>query len=117
MRDKIKGAPKKGKGGHIRSRRPLLIRGTDRLSAFDVVSHGHRGQRKVPDKLSLFWFRQMEDIIANHIIETMWTGIRPLRRYADALGQEHARRKRGPALECVARGYLAGSGWRNTGSR
>ncbi len=110
------GAPKQGKvrdiydlGDH------LLIVATDRLSAFDVVlPTGIEDKGKVLTKLSLFWFRQMEDIIPNHIIETDVDRYPAnLRKYADGLRDRSmlVRKAKVLPVECVVRGYLAGSGW------
>jgi len=93
----------------------LLIVTTDRISAFDVIMN-----EGVPDKgyvltqISAFWFRQIEDIIPNHIISTDLKDFpAPCRKYADILqGRSMLVRKARPLLvECVVRGYLSGSGW------
>lgn len=110
------GAPRKGKVRDIYDLGDqLLIVATDRLSAFDVVlPTGIEDKGKVLTKLSLFWFRQMEDIIPNHIIETDADRYpTALRRYADALRDRSMLVKKAKVLpvECVVRGYLAGSGW------
>jgi phosphoribosylaminoimidazole-succinocarboxamide synthase len=110
------GAPKKGKVRDIYDLGDqLLIVATDRLSAFDVVlPTGIEDKGKVLTKLSLFWFRQMEDIISNHIIETDVDGYpATLRKYADALRDRSmlVRKAKVLPVECVVRGYLAGSGW------
>ncbi len=110
------GAPKKGKVRDIYDLGDrLLIVATDRLSAFDVVlPTGIEDKGKVLTKLSLFWFRQMEDIIPNHIIETDVDRYpATLRRYADALRDRSmlVRKAKVLPVECVVRGYLAGSGW------
>ncbi|HOD76457.1 MAG TPA: phosphoribosylaminoimidazolesuccinocarboxamide synthase, partial [Syntrophorhabdaceae bacterium] len=93
----------------------LLIVATDRLSAFDVVlPTGIEDKGKVLTKLSLFWFRQMEDIIPNHIIETDVDRYpAALRKYGDALRDRSmlVRKAKVLPVECVVRGYLAGSGW------
>ena len=110
------GAPRKGKVRDIYDLGDqLLIVATDRLSAFDVVlPTGIEDKGKVLTKLSLFWFRQVEDIIPNHIIETDADRYpTALRRYADALRDRSMLVKKAKVLpvECVGRGYLAGSGW------
>lgn len=93
----------------------LLIVTTDRISAFDVIMN-----EGVPDKgyvltqISAFWFRQIEDIIPNHIISTDLKDFpAPCRKYADILqGRSMLVRKARPLpVECVVRGYLSGSGW------
>ena len=110
------GAPKKGKVRDIYDLGDkLLIVVTDRVSAFDVVlPSGIPDKGKVLNQLSLFWFRQMADIIRNHVLE--WEVERypaSLARYADRLaGRSMIVKKAKPIpAECVVRGYLAGSGW------
>ncbi len=93
----------------------LLIVATDRLSAFDVVlPTGIEDKGRVLTRLSLFWFRQMKDIVANHIIETDAAKYpEPLKNYAPVLQDRSMLVKKAKVLpvECVVRGYLAGSGW------
>jgi phosphoribosylaminoimidazole-succinocarboxamide synthase len=92
----------------------LLIVATDRLSAFDVVM-----ATPIPDKgrvltqLSLFWFHLLRDVIPNHVLSATDFPA-PFDRYADELaGRSMVVRKTQPlAIECVARGYLSGSGWK-----
>ncbi|OPY00891.1 MAG: Phosphoribosylaminoimidazole-succinocarboxamide synthase [Syntrophorhabdus sp. PtaB.Bin184] len=110
------GAPRKGKVRDIYDLGDqLLIVATDRLSAFDVVlPTGIEDKGKVLTKLSLFWFRQMEDIIPNHIIETDVDRYpASLKVYAEALRDRSmlVRKAKVLPVECVVRGYLAGSGW------
>jgi phosphoribosylaminoimidazole-succinocarboxamide synthase len=92
----------------------LLIVATDRLSAFDVVM-----ATPIPDKgrvltqLSLFWFDLLKGVIANHILgSTQFPA--PFDRYTEDLaGRSMVVRKTKPLpVECVARGYLSGSGWK-----
>jgi len=95
----------------------LLIVTTDRISAFDVImNEGIPDKGYVLNQISIFWFRQMEDIIPNHIIATE-VGDFPAvcRKYADILeGRSMLVRKARPfPVECVVRGYLAGSGWKD----
>jgi len=94
----------------------LLIVATDRLSAFDVVlPTGIEDKGKVLTKLSIFWFREIEGIIRNHIIETDVAKYPDrLRKYADVLQDRSMIVHKAGALpvECVVRGYLAGSGWK-----
>ncbi len=101
----------------------LLIVATDRLSAFDVVLPTPIPDKgKVLTKLSVYWFKQMEDIIENHIIETEVEKFpEPLKDYAPILKDRSMLVKKTKVIpvECVVRGYLAGSGWndyKNTGS-
>jgi phosphoribosylaminoimidazole-succinocarboxamide synthase len=92
----------------------LLIVATDRLSAFDVVM-----ATPVPDKgrvltqLSLFWFQHLRDVLLNHVVSASDFPA-PFDQYADALaGRSMIVRKTQPLpIECVARGYLSGSGWK-----
>ena len=93
----------------------LLIVATDRLSAFDVVL-----PTPIPDKgrvltqLSLFWFEKLADIVPHHLISTTnFTG--ELAPYAAALeGRAMLVRRTEPVpIECVVRGYLSGSGWKD----
>jgi phosphoribosylaminoimidazole-succinocarboxamide synthase len=94
----------------------LLIVATDRISAFDyVLGSGIPDKGKVLTQLSAFWFGETSDVVANHMRST-----RPedypssAARYADALrGRSMLVRKTEPfPIECVARGYLSGSGWK-----
>lgn len=92
----------------------LLIVATDRLSAFDVVM-----PTPIPDKgrvltqLSLFWFNLLHEVIPNHVIISRDFPA-PFDQYADQLaGRSMIVRKTKPLpIECVARGYLSGSGWK-----
>jgi phosphoribosylaminoimidazole-succinocarboxamide synthase len=92
----------------------LLIVATDRLSAFDVVM-----PTPIPDKgrvltqLSLFWFDLLKDVIPNHVISATDFPA-PFDQYADDLrGRAMVVRKTQPLpIECVARGYVSGSGWK-----
>jgi phosphoribosylaminoimidazole-succinocarboxamide synthase len=92
----------------------LLIVTTDRLSAFDVVM-----PTPIPDKgrvltqLSLFWFHRLKDAIPNHVL-SVTEFPSPFDRYAEELaGRSMVVRKTQPLpIECVARGYLSGSGWK-----
>jgi phosphoribosylaminoimidazole-succinocarboxamide synthase len=94
----------------------LLIVATDRISAFDyVLGSGIPDKGKVLTQLSAFWFERMGDVVPHHVIAT------DVARYPAAL-QAHAevlrgrsmlcRRTRPVPIECVARGYLSGSGWK-----
>jgi phosphoribosylaminoimidazole-succinocarboxamide synthase len=92
----------------------LLIVTTDRLSAFDVVM-----PTPIPDKgrvltqLSLFWFKLLHDVIPNHFISSTDFPA-PFSAFAEDLaGRSMVVRKTKPLpIECVARGYLSGSGWK-----
>jgi len=95
----------------------LVLVATDRISAFDyVLGSGIPDKGKVLTQLSAFWFDQTHDIVPNHLIATdlaeFPTG---LREDADMLaGRSMLVRKTNPIpIECVARGYLSGSGWKD----
>lgn len=110
------GRPKKGKVRDIYDLGDkLLIVVTDRISAFDVVlPDGIPDKGKVLNQLSLFWFRQMEDVVKNHVLESDVVRFpASLEKYAGALaGRSMIVRKARPfPVECVVRGYLSGSGW------
>ena len=94
----------------------LLIVASDRISAFDVVMPD-----PIPDKgriltqISLYWFQQMEDLIENHLLATEVKDFPdPCQEYAEVLeGRSMLVKKAQPLpVECVVRGYLSGSGWR-----
>ncbi len=95
----------------------LLIVTTDRISAFDVImNEGIPDKGYVLNQISIFWFRLMEDIIPNHIIAT---DVREFpaecQKYADVLaGRSMLVKKAQPLpVECIVRGYLSGSGWKD----
>ncbi|HZV59246.1 MAG TPA: phosphoribosylaminoimidazolesuccinocarboxamide synthase [Candidatus Eremiobacteraceae bacterium] len=92
----------------------LLIIATDRLSAFDVVLPS-----PIPDKgrvltqLSLFWFQLLQDVLPNHVLSAtdFPAEFEPYR--AELSGRTMLVRKTQPLpIECVVRGYLSGSGWK-----
>jgi phosphoribosylaminoimidazole-succinocarboxamide synthase len=95
----------------------LLIVATDRLSAFDVVlPTGIEDKGKVLTKLSIFWFNEMEDIVPNHLLEVDADRFpEPLQKYSDLLRGRSliVKKARTVPVECVVRGYLAGSGWKD----
>jgi phosphoribosylaminoimidazole-succinocarboxamide synthase len=94
----------------------LLLIATDRISAFDVVlPSGIPGKGRVLTQISLYWFKQMEKIIQNHIEATDVKDFpKRLHKYADILeGRSMLVKKTNPVpVECVVRGYLSGSGWK-----
>src|ERR1700722_17726522 len=94
----------------------LLLVATDRISAFDhVLGSGIPGKGKILTQISLFWFELMLDIVPNHLIATKVADFpAPLQRYADQLNGRSMLVKRAEMfpVECVARGYIAGSGWK-----
>jgi len=93
----------------------LLIVATDRLSAFDAVL-----PTPIPDKgrvltqISVFWFEKLADVVPHHVITAKdFTG--ELAPYAESLkGRAMLVRRTEPApIECVVRGYITGSGWKD----
>ncbi len=95
----------------------ILMIATDRLSAFDVVF-----DEPVPDKgrvltqLSLFWFDMLEHMVPNHLLERDVDNFpEGLRKYRDVLYQRSTIVKRAEplAIECIVRGYISGSGWKD----
>jgi phosphoribosylaminoimidazole-succinocarboxamide synthase len=92
----------------------LLIVATDRLSAFDVVMPTPIPDKgRVLTKLSLFWFQLLRSVIPHHVLSST-NFPAPFDRFADDLaGRSMVVRKTKPLpIECVARGYLSGSGWK-----
>jgi phosphoribosylaminoimidazole-succinocarboxamide synthase len=93
----------------------LLIVATDRLSAFDVIL-----PTPIPDKgrvltqLSLFWFNLLKDVIPNHVLSAT-DFPPPFDAFKDDLaGRSMVVRKTQPLpIECVVRGYVSGSGWKD----
>ena len=93
----------------------LLIVATDRVSAFDVVLHeGIQGKGRVLTQVSRFWFDRLADIIPNHLISVDVDKFPAVFQSArDSLtGRSMLVKKAQPLpVECIVRGYLAGSGW------
>lgn len=93
----------------------LVIVATDRLSAFDVIL-----PTPIPDKgrvltqLSLFWFNLLKDVISNHFLSATEFPA-PFDKFTDDLaGRSMVVRKAKPLpIECVVRGYVSGSGWKD----
>src|SRR5258708_23716275 len=94
----------------------LLFVATDRISAFDyVLATGIPHKGRVLTQISLFWFDFLQDIVPNHFVTA------DVNRYPAAIRQ-HADELRGRSMmvmraemfpvECIARGSLAGSGWK-----
>ena len=90
---------------YTNDRREILLVASDRISAYDwVMPTSIPGKGAVLTQLSLFWFELLEDIIGNHIVSTDVPSVvedravivQPLEMFE---------------VECVARGYLTGSGW------
>src|ERR1700720_4473835 len=94
----------------------LLFVATDRISAFDyVLATGIPHKGRVLTQISLFWFDFLSDIVPNHVITA------EVERYPEAL-QKYADQLRGRSMvveraemfpvECVVRGYISGSAWK-----
>jgi len=93
----------------------LLLVATDRLSAFDVVL-----PTPIPDKgrvltqLSLFWFETLRDVVPNHVLSGSEFPAPADRFQKQLAGRSMLCRKTQPVpIECVVRGYMAGSGWKD----
>jgi phosphoribosylaminoimidazole-succinocarboxamide synthase len=95
----------------------LLLVATDRISAFDhVLATGIPGKGKVLTQLSLFWFKFLKDTVPNHLITA------DVAQYPDELSAHRdelegrsmlVKRAQMFPVECVVRGYLSGSGWKD----
>ena len=94
----------------------LLLVATDRISAFDhVLGTGIPGKGKILNQISLFWFDLLSSLVPNHLITADVSRFpAALQPYADQLEGRSMVVKRAKMfpVECVARGYLAGSGWK-----
>ena len=94
----------------------LLIVATDRLSAYDVImGEGIPFKGKVLTQISEYWFDEMKNVIPNHLISTIeydfpseckpfWTDLKHRSMYV--------KKTKPLAIECVVRGYISGSGWK-----
>ena len=95
----------------------LLIVATDRISAFDCVLPTPIPRKgEVLTALSRFWFRKLEGIAPHHLITTKIEEMpQEVQRHADSLRNRSmlVRRAEVIPIECVVRGYLAGSGWKD----
>jgi phosphoribosylaminoimidazole-succinocarboxamide synthase len=94
----------------------LLLVTTDRISAFDyILPTGIPQKGEVLNRLSLFWFDFLRETVDNHVVTADVNQYPPeLRPFADQLRGRSVLVKRAEMvqLECVARGYLSGSGWK-----
>lgn len=94
----------------------LLFVASDRISAFDhVLGSTIPDKGKVLTQLSLFWFDFLKDLVPNHLISADVASLPPaFQPYADQLRGRSmiVERARMAPVECVARGYLSGSGWK-----
>ncbi|NIP38138.1 MAG: phosphoribosylaminoimidazolesuccinocarboxamide synthase [Candidatus Dadabacteria bacterium] len=109
--------PKKGKVRDIYELGDkLLIVSTDRISAFDVIiPNGIPAKGKILNQISCFWFEFTKDIVKNHIISCDVDDFpHQLHHYADILGNRSmlVQKTKPLPVECIVRGYIAGSGWK-----
>ncbi len=94
----------------------LLFVATDRISAFDyVLASGIPNKGRVLTQISLFWFDFLKDIVPNHLVTANVAEYpEPLKKYAEQLRGRSmlVTRANMYPVECVVRGYLSGSGWK-----
>jgi len=93
----------------------LVLVATDRISAFDsVLSPGIAGRGEILTRLSTFWFRRFADRVPNHLLATELADFpEPFKDHPELAGRSVLAKRLEPVpVECVARGYLAGSGWK-----
>jgi len=95
----------------------LLIVATDRVSAYDsVLSPGIPDKGRILTSLSTFWFETLSGVVENHVVTTDLAKMPPeVRRHADVLEGRTSLVKRLAMckVECVVRGYITGSGWKD----
>ena len=95
----------------------LIIVASDRISAFDyVLGSGIPDKGKVLSQISAFWFERTQSIVANHVLSTDASAYPGEARRSAKLLQGRSmlvRRAEPLPIECVARGYLSGSGWKD----
>ena len=94
----------------------LLLVATDRISAFDhVLGTGIPDKGKILTQISLFWFDLLKNVVPNHLItadvQEFPASLEPYREQLQGRSMLVKRAAMFP-VECVARGYLAGSGWK-----
>jgi phosphoribosylaminoimidazole-succinocarboxamide synthase len=94
----------------------LLIVASDRLSAFDVVlPNGIPHKGRVLNQISAFWFKTLEKIVPHHLVTVELAGFPRLPKEAasELAGRAMIVKKAKPLrVECIVRGYLSGSGWK-----
>ena len=99
------------------SEEQLLFIATDRISAFDyVLASGIPNKGRVLTQLSLFWFEFLKDIVPNHLLTANVDEYpEPLKKHRDEIKGRSMLVCRAQMLpiECVVRGYLSGSGWKD----
>lgn len=94
----------------------LLMVATDRVSAFDVIlGSGIPDKGRVLTQISLFWFEFLKDVVPNHVISSDVDAypdeLHPFRDQLEGRSM-YIHRAKMVEIECVARGYLSGSGWK-----
>jgi phosphoribosylaminoimidazole-succinocarboxamide synthase len=103
--------------GMVNGEAAMLFVATDRISAFDcVMPNGVPRKGEVLTQISLFWFELLRDLAPNHLITADVAKYpRPFRDAAELLEGRSmlVRRARMVPVECVVRGYLSGSGWKD----
>ncbi|MCK4418029.1 MAG: phosphoribosylaminoimidazolesuccinocarboxamide synthase [Candidatus Latescibacteria bacterium] len=94
----------------------LLIIATDRISAFDcIMPNGIPGKGRILTQMSLFWFDFVNKIVENHLISADVDQFpQKIQKFRDILESRSMLVKKAEQIgvECVVRGYLSGSGWR-----
>ena len=95
----------------------LLIVATDRISAFDcVMPNGIPRKGEVLTQISYFWFDQTERLVANHLVSKAGEPLpAELQKFSKQLARRSmvVRKAQPLPIECVVRGYLSGSGWKD----
>jgi len=95
----------------------LLMVATDRISAFDVVMPNPiPGKGRILTRMSLFWFKLMEDVTGNHLITADVSQFpEECQPYANTLKDRSmlVQKAKPLPIECIVRGYLSGSGWKS----
>lgn len=94
----------------------LLLVASDRISAFDsVMPNGIPDKGKILTQISLFWFDFTKDIVPNHVISSQVSDYpAELQKYKEVLEKRSmiGKKTKSIPIECVVRGYLSGSGWK-----
>ncbi|MGB9613547.1 MAG: phosphoribosylaminoimidazolesuccinocarboxamide synthase, partial [Candidatus Margulisiibacteriota bacterium] len=94
----------------------LLLVASDRISAFDVIMpNGIPDKGKILTQISLFWFNFTKNIVPNHVVTAKIDEYpSPLQKYRQLLEKRSMLGKKAKVIpiECVVRGYLSGSGWK-----
>jgi phosphoribosylaminoimidazole-succinocarboxamide synthase len=111
---------KKIKSGKVREifdlGESLLFVASDRISAFDVIMpNGIPRKGEVLTQISYFWFSQTESFQPNHLLSRANDPLpKNLQPFADKIGRRYmiVKKNQPLAIECIVRGYLAGSGWK-----